>query len=166
MEEILRKFIDLLEKESGIYFSLLEIMQSEKVALVESRIGELQEIIKVKENLLLKIRILDEQRHKELKGIAELLETNSQDLTLRILSEMVNEPYSSQLKDSSSKLLSVTQSIEELNNSNRSLLNHSIELVRGSLNLLTNVIPSNQIYQSNGLMFGGDGSGRNLSGVF
>ena len=166
METIFEKFTELLEKECGLYGSLLEILQTEKEALVGSRIEELQEILKVKENLLLKIRILEDQRHRSLRKIAELLELKAQDVTLKRLSNIIGEPHSSKLKNCSSKLLSIAQSIQEINNSNRSLLIHSIELVRGSMNLFMNIMPSSQVYKRNGSMYHGDESGRNLSGVF
>ena len=166
MEGILIKFITLIENEFSLYCTLLEIMQAEKEALVGSRIEELQERIKEKENLLLKIRILDEQRHKLLKKITNLLGDKGEGLTLTRLSELIDEPLAARLKNSSSKLLAVTQSIQELNDSNRSLLIHSIDLVKGSLNLLTNVVASNQVYQRDGLICNGEENGRNLSSVF
>ena len=166
MEGILKKLIDLIEKECTLYFSLLELLQNEKEALVGSKIEELQGVIKGKESLLLKIRILDEQRHRLLKKIGELLGDNEKELTMTRLYSLVDEPFSSELKNSSSKLLALTQSIQELNNSNRSLLVHSIELVRGSMNLLMNVMPSSHVYQRNGSIYNGEESGRNLSSMF
>ena len=166
MEGILKKLIDLIEKECTLYFSLLELLQNEKEALVGSKIEELQGVIKGKESLLLKIRILDEHRNRLLKKIGELLGDNEKELTMTRLSSLVDEPFSSKLKNSSSKLLALTQSIQELNNCNRSLLVHSIELVRGSMNLLMNAMPSSHVYQRNGSIYNGEESGRNLSSMF
>jgi flagellar biosynthesis/type III secretory pathway chaperone len=66
MNDILNKFCGLLEHEANLYRQLLAVIEKEKQAVVATNLAELNEAAKVKDNLLLKLRILDEQRHHQL----------------------------------------------------------------------------------------------------
>jgi len=146
MDLLLNKFLSLLEGETDLYRSLLSILQSEKKAVVLSNLKELNESSKEKENLILKIRILEEQRSKLLEKIADNLGHSCQVLTLSRLAEMVEEPYSTRLRYNYSILSTLVHSIQEVNNANKTLILHSLELVRGSLALFGNLIEPNSIY--------------------
>jgi len=135
MELLLTKFLGLLDEEIDLYGSLLSILQKEKNAVVDSSLEKLIESSKEKENLFLKIRILEEQR-----------------------------PVILEIRNCQSSFVSLVQSIQEINLANKALLNHSLELVRGSLSLLNDLMSSNQIYYRTGKMQLNDQSGKLLSG--
>ena len=164
MKLLLDEFLNVLEGEIGLYASLLFALQKEKKAIVDSNLEELNEAGKEKESLFLKIRILEEQRLTTMDKLADGFGHPSQELTLIKLSQSVEEPQSTQLADCHSKFLSLAQSIQEINLSNKALLNHSLDLVRSSLTLLTDMMPSNPVYYRTGKMLSGDQSGKLLSG--
>ena len=164
MELLLNELLGLLEGEIRLYDSLLLALQKEKRAVVDSNLEELNEANRKKESLFLKIRILDEQRLTILEKLADKLGQPAQNLTLTKLSQLVEEPQSTQLADCRSRLLSLAQSIQEVNLSNKALLNHSLDLVRSSLTLLSDLMPSNPVYYRTGKMKDGDQSGRVVSG--
>lgn len=164
MDLLLDQFLGVLEGEADLYGSLLQILQREKEAVIGSALDELNETSKEKENILLKIRILEEQRLRILDRLANSLGYSPQDLTLTKLSQLVNEPYSKRLKDCHSNFLALIQSIKEVNKSNRALLMHSLDLVRGSLSLMDTLMVSNPVYYRTGMVQSGGRSGRVLSG--
>ena len=164
MELLLNDLLGLLEGEIGLYASMLLALQKEKKAIVDSNHEELNETGREKENLFLKIRILEEQRLSVLEKLARNLGQLAQDLTLSKLSQLVQEPQSTQLVDCHSTFLSLAQSIQEINLSNKALLTHSLDLVKGSLSLLSDLLSSNPVYYRTGKMEVGDQSGRLLSG--
>jgi len=164
MDLLLNQLLSLLEGETDLYRSLLSVLQGEKKAVVDSDVKKLNETSKEKENLLLKIRILEEQRLRTLDSLSDPMGYPPQDLTLGRLSELAGDPFSSRLKECHSNLLSLTQSIQELNHSNRELLTHSVELIKGSLSLLNNLQGSNAVYQRTGEIEIGDQSGKMVSG--
>ncbi|MBW1700769.1 MAG: flagellar protein FlgN [Deltaproteobacteria bacterium] len=164
MDLLLNKLLGLLEEETGFYRSLLSVLQKEKKAVVDSKLDELNEAGKEKESLLLKIRILEEERLRIQERLADSLGYEPQGLTLTKLSQLVGEPYSTRLKVCYSNLLTLIPGIREINHSNKSLLTHSLELVRGSLALLNNFVASNAVYYRTGKMQSGDQSGNVLSG--
>ena len=164
MELLLNDLLGLLEGEIGLYASMLLALQKEKKAIVDSNHEELNETSREKENLFLKIRILEEQRLSVLEKLARNLGQPAQDLTLNKLSQLVQEPQSTQLVDYHSTFLSLAQSIQEINLSNKALLTHSLDLVNGSLSLLSDLLSSSPVYYRTGKMEVGDQSGRLLSG--
>ena len=164
MELLLNDLLGLLEGEIGLYASMLLALQKEKKAIVDSNHEELNETSREKENLFLKIRILEEQRLSVLEKLARNLGHPAQDLTLSKLSQLVQEPQSTQLVGCHSTFLSLAQSIQEINLSNKALLTHSLDLVNGSLSLLSDLLSSSPVYYRTGKMEAGDQSGRLLSG--
>ncbi|MDY6986651.1 MAG: flagellar protein FlgN [Thermodesulfobacteriota bacterium] len=164
MELLLGKFLGLLDDEIGLYGTLLLILQREKRAVVGSNLKDLNESNKEKESLFLKIRILDEQRLALLERLAQALQQEAPSLTLTKLSQLVEEPYASGIRNRQSSFLSLAQSIQEINLSNKALLDHSLDFVRGSLSLLNDLMPSCPFYYRTGKMQPGDQIGKVLSG--
>ena len=99
-----------------------------------------------------------------LENAAEFLEVPPESLHLVEISERLDEPHSSRLKVCHSNLSALAQSIHEVNQSNRSLLLHSIQLVRGSLSLLNNLTASGPVYRPTGEVTTALRSGKVLSG--
>jgi len=164
MDSLLTDFLNLLEEEIALYRGLLLVLQKEKRAVVYSNLNELNESGKEKESLILKIRILEEQRLRFLEKLADSRGYPSQDFTLIQLSQLAEEPYSTRFKNCHSKFLALIQSIREINQINKALLMHSQELVRGSLALLNNFMASSPVYHRTGKIQAGDQSGKVLSG--
>jgi flagellar biosynthesis/type III secretory pathway chaperone len=162
--ELLDKFLNLLNEEIRLYESLLSTFQKEKKAVIDSNLKELNASGKAKENLFLKIRILEEQRLVFLESLSKLLGQPAQTLTLTVLSHQLEDPYATRIRNCQSSFLSLAQSIQEINLSNNALLHHSLNLVRGSLSLLKGLIPSHPIYYPSGKMHPSDQNGRVLSG--
>jgi flagellar biosynthesis/type III secretory pathway chaperone len=150
MDVLLDAFIGVLENEIDIYRSLLLILQQEKEAVVFSKLRELDKSSKEKENHLLKIRILEEQRIKFLEKIADSLEYPSPQLTLNNLIQIIAEPYATRLRNAYNIISALVQAIQEVNNSNKALILHSLDLVRGSLALFNNLICPTAVYFRSG----------------
>ncbi|MBT9438332.1 MAG: flagellar protein FlgN [Deltaproteobacteria bacterium] len=163
MDLLFNKFLCLLEEETDFYQLLLLVVQKENRAVVDLKLKELNEAAKEKENLLLKIQILEEQRQRMLERVADSIGCPLQGLTLSKLSQLIEEPYSTRLKDCRSNLLALTQSIQDVNNSNKSLIVHSLKLVGSSLSLLDNLIAPIPVYCQTGKTQVNDQSGKVLS---
>ena len=161
----MNEFLGLLEEEKNILIALLETMQDEKKAVVNSELKELNETSKKKENIILKIRILEEQRVRMLGQLADSIGYSDGVLTLIILSQLVEEPFSSRLMEYHANLLALTHSIHDINKGNNALLLHSIDLIKGSLTLLESLMVSNPLYYRTGTIHNSDQNGKVLSGI-
>ena len=143
---LLNELSGLLEQETEFYQALLAAIDNEKQAVIAANLEKLIETTKAKENLLLKLRILDEQRSHLLRKLSDLLGQPEETLSLKNLSQMVAAPYASRLKRCRTKMLSLIGKIQAANSQNRALFSHSLELVKGSMNLLNNLMTSSPVY--------------------
>ncbi|MGD8990781.1 MAG: flagellar protein FlgN [Desulfobacterales bacterium] len=164
MEYLLNKLIGLLANATELYRALLGVVQNEKEAVVGLNLKQLNEACKAKDNLLLKLRILEEQRQQVMERVAAKLECSAQGLTLTQLSQQVDEFYARQLLDRSTDLLALIQSLQEVTQQNKSLMSHSMQLIQGSCNLLNNLTAANPVYYRSGDINGGEQTGRLLNG--
>ena len=156
--------LDLLEGEARHYRALLSVLEGEKKAIVASNLDELKKTGREKEELLLKVRELEEQRQIMIKSIAEFLELSPDDLTITKLAELVEEPYSARFSRLRSELLPLSRTIQDMNEGNKALIEHSAELVRSAFSFLNNLIAADAVYYRSGRMQQNDQSGRVLCG--
>jgi flagellar biosynthesis/type III secretory pathway chaperone len=161
---LLTKLSGLLEQETELYQALLAAIDKEKRAVIATDLTKLNETTKVKENLLLKLRILDEQRSHLLRKLADVLHQPMEVLSLKRLSQMVEAPYASRLERCRTRLVSLIAKIQDANHRNRDLFSHSLELVKGSMNLLNNLMASSPVYFRTGDIQQRDQTGKILHG--
>jgi hypothetical protein len=162
LDELLNKFIGLLDQVSELYKALLGVLESEKKAVVDVNLKKINEAVKIKDNLLLKLRILEEQRNHLLGQLAARLACSPHDLTLRKLSHLIPDPHASRLKDCRTDLLALLTEVHRVNENNGTLFAHSLDLVRGSVNLLNNLMAASPVYYRNGNIENRDHSGKLL----
>lgn len=164
MEQLLDKLIGLLGHATELYQSLLHIVQNEKDAVVGLNLKQLSEACKAKDNLLLKLRILEEQRQQVMVRVADQLGCSPEGLTITQLSQQVEKSYSRRLLDHSTDLLALIHTLQDATQQNKSLMSHSMQLIQGSFNLLRNLMPDNPVYYRSGNLNSGEKTGRLLSG--
>ncbi len=150
MEQLLNRLLMLLMDEVGLYQSLLAVYQDERQALLSFALDNITATSKKKENLILKVKILEEQRIHIIDQIAESLKHPASDLTLTRLAEKVDIRYSYKLSTLGAELSSVLEEMGALHRANRSLITHSQGLVSGSLALLNNNLAPDPVYHRDG----------------
>ena len=163
LEFILADLSDLLYKEFDIYRSLLSLLQEERRIIVDCSIEDLIQTNKEKENLVLKIRILEQSREGILEKLADRIGLSSDELTLSTLEERLKEPFATQLQTLRSNLSAILQSIREVNEENRVFLQHSVDFVKGSLALIRYLTVSSPKYVASGALNGDRWDGRFVS---
>jgi flagellar biosynthesis/type III secretory pathway chaperone len=161
---ILEKFLGLLEQQTELYGLLLTVIDDEKNAVLAANLVKLNEAGKAKENLLLKLRILEEQRKHLLDKLAAHLKQPVETLTLAKLSYLVGQPHAHRLADCRSILLNLIGKIRQANEDNRDLFAHSLNLVRASVNLINSLMSSSPVYFRTGNIHCRDHIGKILYG--
>lgn len=164
MKILISRLKCLLEEETEILEAFLSVLRDENDSLAGAQLNKLNKACKAKENLILKIRILEEQRRHVLHELSKILDSSMEIITIARLSDLAERDDADRLMKCRSNLLSLAKSIEELNASNRSLLNNSINFVRTSLFFLDNLIYPGNLYYSNGRLRQIGQSGRFFSG--
>lgn len=150
MEHLLKKLVELLEHATELYQSLFAVVEQEKDAVVGLNLQQLNQACKAKDNLLLKLRILEEQREQLMDKLASELGCSPQEISLTQLSQWVEEPYAGMLRERSTDLLLLIQTLQEANQQNKSILTHSLELIQGSYNLLNHALAASPVYYRGG----------------
>ena len=165
MEFELDGLVSVLTQEIDVYETLLSTLQEEKAAVVHSHIEELNECTKKKENCVLKLRILDEQRAMVWDSLSGDVEPGDRPATLAHLASVAEEPHKSRLEACLSDLRALTGAISDINRSNESLLRHSMAMVKSSIRMLNHAIAEPPVYGSTGAFGMCRHSGAFLSGT-
>ena len=164
MEHLLDKLLGSLEQTTELYQLLFRVLQNEKDAVVGLNLQQLNEACKAKDNLLLKLRILEEQREQIMDRVTAELGRSTQGLTITELSLLVDEPYAERLGQRSADLLALIQTLQDATQQNKFLMSHSMQLIQGSYNLLNNLMSANPVYYQSGNVQNHAQTGKLLNG--
>jgi flagellar biosynthesis/type III secretory pathway chaperone len=124
---------------------LLDLLQREKVCLLDLQMEGVEAVTKEKDSLVLKLRLLEEER---LRLFERLLDENPQGMltkfkdpdkiTLQRLAEITGETIFREIR---SKLISLAQSIKELNDLNKVMIDRTLNFLRKNNNFLGTFYP-------------------------
>ena len=160
IDEILEQLLDVLHRETELYQAMSSVMDKEKDAAIQSELIALNEAGIEKENILVAIGFLEDQRRELVTSLADYLNHPAQDLNLTVISQLVEEPFAGRMKQVSSDLSALLEPLQVANQRNRQLFEHSLELLRGSFNLFSELRPSSPIYHRTGAIQNTHASGR------
>ncbi len=107
--------------------ALVDLLQKERAYLIDFEVGGIEELTKGKDTLLLRLRLLEEERLRLTAVLAAGTGGSAADVTLRAL---VDRTGDAELAGIRLKLVSLSQSIEDLNNFNRHLIDRSLGSIR------------------------------------
>jgi len=164
MDVMLDQLTQLLNQEAGLYESMAAVIDKEKEAAIRTELNALVETRKEKENILLKLRIMEDQRTRIVAEMADDLGYLPHDLTLTKISQLVDGPDAKRLKDCSAKLSFLIGRLQEANHNNRQLFKHSLDLLRGSFNILSHLMEANPVYHRTGNIQNSTSTGRLVYG--
>jgi flagellar biosynthesis/type III secretory pathway chaperone len=126
------KIKNILNEEIKGYRELIDLLQKEKECLINLDTAGIENVYKEKDTVILKLRLLDEERINLLKRLSQ--ENNTEkEMTLQRLYKLTGDET---LKNMRLQLISMLQSIEELNEFNGILIERSLSFIRNSLAFL------------------------------
>jgi flagellar biosynthesis/type III secretory pathway chaperone len=150
MELMINQLLGVLERESELYRSMLTVIDKESKAAVRADLNALTEASEEKENILVKLRLIEEQRIRLVREMAETLGYPLRDFTITMISQLVGEPFAGRLSQAGADLSKVLNTVKDANHRNKQLFEHSRELLRGSFNLLSELTQSDMVYYRTG----------------
>jgi flagellar biosynthesis/type III secretory pathway chaperone len=160
MEQLLNRLLVILDDQVGMYRSLLAVYHEERQAILAFELEDITASSKKKENLILKVRILEEQRAYLIDRIADVLKQPGSELTIARLAEKVDIRFSYKLSAVGNRLASVLEQLKGVHSANRSLIAHARGLVSSSLAFLHNNLSPDPVYRRDGRVSGQDHCGR------
>ena len=163
MNLMLEQLLGILDRETQLYQSGLAVIDREKEAAVRSELNALNEAAAEKENLMAALRKIDEKRRGLMKRLAEALGYPLKDLTLKKLSQLVDEPFAGRLQRAGENLQCVLNQVQEANQGSKLLFEHSLDLLRGTFNLLNELLSANTVYYRTGNIHSSHSTGKCVS---
>ena len=150
MDFMINQLLGVLEGEGELYRSMLTVIGKEGKATVRSDLNALTKAGEEKENILVKLRLIEEQRIRLVREMAEALGYPPRDFTITMISQLVGEPFAGRLSQAGTELSTVLNTVKDANHRNKQLFEHSLELLRGSFNLLSELTRSDMVYYRTG----------------
>jgi flagellar biosynthesis/type III secretory pathway chaperone len=143
--KLLESIKKILEEQIEGCRQLLALLQKEKMCLLDLQMEGVEAITKEKDILVLKLRLLEEERIRLLdsfilKNSRGLLakERESQKISLLELAEISGESVFQEMR---SKLISLSQSIKELNDFNKMMIDRTLSFLKKNNNFLNTFYP-------------------------
>ena len=125
--------ISILKEQINSYKMLLDLLQRERICLVEIDAEKVEEFSKEKDTVLMRLRLLEEERAKLTEKFAKEMGVPG-NINLQKLRELTGDNIFITLR---SQLKSLLQSIEEMNEFNKILIDRSIRYFKASTSFLS-----------------------------
>lgn len=118
--------INILKEQINTYKVLYSLLKKERKCLVDMASEQVEEISKEKDTVLMRLRLLEEERQRLLKQFSEDNDVDV-DINLEEIGRMTGDSIFTDLR---SQLLSLLQGIEEMNKFNSILIERTIKHIR------------------------------------
>lgn len=141
MASLMENLIDVLEKESEEYRTLLELSMRKTPVIVSENLEELAKITDEEQLIVDRINHLDNIRNEAVNDIANVLNKDVTKLKITDLIKMLDSRPEEQrlLAAAFDKLRDVVQNVARVNEQNRELIQSALEMVQFNMNLIHSV---------------------------
>lgn len=163
MENMLKDLIAILEGLADHYRSLLDILNEEKKAVISAKLENIETVRLKKETILSLITVKEDMRKDVVERISSYLGCHQKGLTISELAQRVEVPFSLKLIQCAADVSGLMHNIHAANEVNRSLITHSLRLIRSSINMIIHLVAPPPVYFRTGKMYYGDVCGSVLS---
>ena len=164
MNQLYKNLEELLKQKIKLYESFISLLKEEWTCVSKYSYDSLQDVITKKENIVIEMKALENDRSYLMLKIAEKLEVQQSSLTLKRIIQIRNNPNKNKLVKYRKILLFQIRKISELTDMTKSLMNHSALSLKKSLAYIHSADEKSQSpYLANGKVMEGRVEGRMLS---
>ncbi len=150
LDSLSSELLHVLKEEMEICKQMVDLLQKERESIKNLSTAELEAHTKQKTTLSLQLRILEESRLSQVAGIALIIKKDPQEVNLSLLCEIMPKQRAEKFRQCQSSLKALSQSIEELNQRNASIIELSLKQLKEYYQVLTSFGTSFPTYQKNG----------------
>ncbi len=150
MEEMYNQLLRTFDKQITTYNDMLKLANKKTRVVIESKISELDELLKIEQDLILKIADIENKRAEIVNKIAEALKIDKKNLNVTKLIKLIENPLKTELQQKQRLMLDVLDKVKNANELNRKLIQHALEYIEFSINVMTNTSIPNTTYQKQG----------------
>lgn len=120
---------DVLKAQINLYEELISLLQKEREALISFDPNEIERLSKEKDMTIMKIKLFEEERISILSKLSAMFDGDD----MITLSKIVSATKDEEFKELGNKLISLVQSVLELNEFNKILLEKSSRHIKSFL---------------------------------
>ena len=142
--------INVLKQQAAVYEDILKISQNKTNIIVEGKVTELENLVKLEQSLVVKVGKLESTREELVGKLSEELKLKSDSINVSELVEHLGADESDELRSHQEKILGILGNLKHANELNSRLINNSLEYIDFSINLLTSVDSGNNSYGNSG----------------
>ena len=137
MASLIEELIDTLNKENDEYGKLLELSKRKSAVIVSRDIAALEKITDDEQSVMTVIGNLDAKRAQVTCDIADVINKDVESLKLSVLIDLLGKQPEQQraLSQVHDKLKVTVDNVRQINESNRQLIDQSLEMVEFDLNM-------------------------------
>ena len=138
MASLMENLIEVLDKESREYESLLELSMKKTPVIITGNLEELAKITDEEQIVVSKINRLEQKRQENFADVANVINKDVKTLMLGDLVEMLSSrPVEQQkLAKVHDRLRNVVREVKRVNEQNRELIKNALEMVEFDMNML------------------------------
>ncbi len=130
-----RAIENILKEQINTYKVFHDLLKKERTCLVNIEAEKLEEISKEKDTVIMRLRLLEEERQRLIKKFTEENNFVGQ-INLKEIGTLTGNSIFIELR---SQLLSLLQSIEEMNKLNASLIDRSINYIKTNTSFISSI---------------------------
>jgi flagellar biosynthesis/type III secretory pathway chaperone len=142
-----KAIISILQEQINSYKMLHDLLKKERECLVKMKADKVADISKEKDTVIMRLRLLEEERIRLIKAFVEDHDITGE-ITLKALAQMTGNEIFQVIR---SQLLSLLQSVDEMNKFNSILIDRSINYLKSTTNFIS-TFTNQDIPQTTGLM--------------
>lgn len=141
MASLFENLISALESENSLYEELLSLSTTKTDVIVKGDVDALNKLVAEEQVIVEKINTFEKTRTEVTADIGNVLNRDPSKLTLAKLSDLLaNQPEEqTKLKEVHKKLSATLKELKIKNDSNKVLLQESLDMVQFEINLLQNM---------------------------
>lgn len=147
MASLIEELIQTLNEEDAIYTDLIPLAEEKTKVIIKNDLDNLQKITDKEQEIVDRLTALEHKRMDVIKNIGIVINRDPETLTLRAITEILKKQpkEQEQLAAINDHLKKTVQTLVEINNQNKSLINESLEMIEFNMNFIqsTRMSPGN-----------------------
>ncbi|MCX7841763.1 MAG: flagellar protein FlgN [Clostridia bacterium] len=161
--QMIAELINVLDQENKVYDDILKISKNKTGIIVEGKVAELENIVKLEQALVLQMAKLEGRRESLVDKLSKELKLEPSALSLSELQKHIDSDQAKKLKAVQETMSKTINELKSSNDLNSRLIKNSLDYINFSINILSDAGAGCNNYGNNGQV--GDGKKRSFFDV-
>ncbi len=150
VERSYSKLLNNLEDMTTLYRQLLDVVRKEKEMLLSAQLDELTENNLIKDQILMKIRLVDTLRYKHAQELALVIKADFENPRLLDLAQKISSLEGDKLRSLHATLDLLIRRLMEFNRENEAYAQKALQTLNGSMNDIKETLTGKKTYEKKG----------------